>query len=76
VWKILKAAELDPAPRWCGPTWRQLLSAQVHTIRAVDFAHVDTTLLRRLYVLVVIEHDRCVHIAGIKAVNGALELTP
>ena len=42
VWKILKEAGLDPAPRRTGPTWRQFLSAQAHAILAVDFAHVDT----------------------------------
>jgi putative transposase len=68
VWNILKSAGLDPAPRRAGPTWRQFLSAQAHTILAVDFAHVDTVFLRRLYVLVVIEHDRRhVHLAGITA---------
>ena len=68
VWKILKDAGLDPAPRRSGPTWRQFLSAQAHAILAVDFAHVDTVFLRRLYILVVIEHDRRrVHIAGITA---------
>ena len=68
VWTILKSAGLDPAPRRSGPTWRQFLAAQAHAILAVDFAHVDTVFLRRLYVLVVIEHDRRrVHIAGITA---------
>jgi putative transposase len=68
IWKIVKSAGLDPAPRRSGPTWRQFLSAQAHAILAVDFAHVDTVFLRRLYILVVIEHDRRhVHLAGITA---------
>jgi len=68
VWKILRAAGIEPAPRRTGPTWKQFLSAPAHTIRAIDFAHVDTVFLQRLYALVVIEHDtRCVHIAGITA---------
>jgi putative transposase len=65
VWTIRNRAGLDPAPRRTGPTWRQFLSAQAHAILAIDFAHVDTTFLRRLYVLLVIEHDRRrVHLAG------------
>ena len=41
---------------------------QAHAILAVDFAHVDTVFLRRLYILVVIEHGRRrVHLAGITA---------
>jgi hypothetical protein len=68
VWKILKEAGLAPAPRRSGPTRRQFLSAQARAILAVDFAHVDTVFLRRLYVLVVVEHDcRRVHVAGITA---------
>jgi putative transposase len=68
VWEILKAAGIDPAPRRSGPTWRQFLAAQAHSILAVDFAHVDTVFLRRLYVLLVIEHGRRrVHVAGITA---------
>src|SRR3954464_14698759 len=51
VWKILKDAGVDPAPRRSGPTWRQFLSAQAHAIIAIDFAHVDTVFLRRLYIL-------------------------
>ena len=66
VWKILKAAGIDPASQRSGPTWRQFLAAQAHAILAVDFAHVDTVFLRRLYVLIVIEHGRRrVHLAGI-----------
>jgi transposase InsO family protein len=61
-------AVLAPAPRRSGPTWRQFLAVQAHAILAIDFAHVDTVLLRRLYILVVIEHDRRrVHLAGITA---------
>ena len=68
VWTILKRAGLDPAPRRCGPTWRQFLSAQAHAILAIDFAHVDTVFLRRLYILIVVEHERRrVHLAGITA---------
>ena len=36
IWKILKKAGLDPAPRRSGPTWRQFLSAQAHAILAAD----------------------------------------
>ena len=68
VWQILHAAGIDPAPRRSGPTWKQFLTAQAHGILAVDFVHVDTVLLRRLYVLIVIEHGtRRVHLAGITA---------
>src|SRR6476619_6204491 len=68
VWKILKDAGLDPSPRRAGPTWSQFLHAQAHAILAVDFAHVDTVFLRRLYILLVIEHGRRrVHLAGITA---------
>ena len=64
----MKSAGLDPAPRRSGPTWRQFLSAQAHAILAVDFAHLDTVFLRRLYILVVNEHDRRrVHLVGITA---------
>jgi putative transposase len=49
VWQVLHAAGIDPVPRRTGPTWKQFLPAQAHGIIAVDFAHVDTLLLRRLY---------------------------
>jgi hypothetical protein len=68
VWTILKGAGLDPAPRRSGPAWRAFLTAQAQAILAVDFVHVDTAFLRRLSVLVVIEHSpRRLHIAGITA---------
>ena len=68
VWKILRAAGIDPAPRRAGPTWRQFLHAQAAGILAVDFLHVDTVLLKRLYVLVFIEHGtRRMHLGGVTA---------
>jgi len=68
VWQILKDGGIDPAPTRCGQSWRAFLEAQAKTILAVDFFHVDTVLLRRLYVLFVIEHGtRRVHLAGITA---------
>jgi putative transposase len=68
VWQILHAAGIDPAPRRTGPTWRQFLAVQARGILAVDFVHVDTVLLRRLYALIVIEHGtRRAHLAGITA---------
>ena len=68
VWQILHDAGIDPAPRRKGPTWKQFLSAQARGILAVDFVHVDTALLRRIYALIIIEHGtRGVHLAGITA---------
>ena len=68
IWQILKAAGIDPAPQRAAASWKQFLSAQAKTIAAVDFFHVDTVFLRRLYVLFVIEHhNRRVHLAGVTA---------
>jgi transposase InsO family protein len=68
VWQILRAAGIDPAPRRSGPTWRQFLYAQAAGILAVDFLHVDTVLLKRMYVLVFIEHgSRRMHLGGVTA---------
>lgn len=68
VWQILHDAGFDPAPRRSGPTWRQFLHAQARTVIATDFLHVDTVLLKRLYVLVFIEHGtRRIHLAGFAA---------
>jgi hypothetical protein len=66
VWQILHAAGIDPVPRRAGLTWRQFLAAQAAGILAVDFLHVDTVLLKRLYVLVFIEHGtRRMHRGGV-----------
>ena len=74
VWEIPHTAGINPAPRRPGPTWRQFLRAQAAGILAADFLHVDTVLLRRLYVLVFIEHDtRRMHLGG--AANPAGERT-
>jgi putative transposase len=68
VWEILHAAGIDPAPRRAGPTWRQFLDAQAYAIIACDFLVVETVLLKRLYVLVFIEHGtRRLHLGGVTA---------
>ena len=68
VWEIRRAAGINPAPRRAGPTWRQFLAAQAHAVIACDFLVVETTLLRRLHVLVFIEHGtRRLHLAGVTA---------
>ena len=68
AWEILHAAGIDPAPRRTGPTWRQFLTAQARAIIACDFLVVETALLKRLYVLVFIEHGtRRVQLAGVTA---------
>src|SRR6266851_2987224 len=56
VWQILHDARIDPAPRRTGPTWKQFLTTQARGILAVDFVHVDTVVLRRIYALIIIEH--------------------
>jgi len=49
VWKILKEAGIDPALR---AVLAGVPGCPAKTILAVDFFHVDTVLLRRLYVAV------------------------
>jgi putative transposase len=68
VWNILTSAGLDPAPRRTGPTWREFCRAQAHSMLACDFCHVDTVLLRRVYVFFAIEvSTRRVHVLGVTA---------
>jgi transposase InsO family protein len=68
VWQILHDAGINPAPRRSGPTWRQFLTAQAKAVLAVDFAHVDTVFLTRIYALIAVEHgSRRTHLAGVTA---------
>jgi transposase InsO family protein len=65
VANVLRRHGLPPAPRREGPTWSEFLSARAKGIVATDFFHVDTVLLRRYYVLFVIELERrVVHVLG------------
>lgn len=58
VWNILNRAGIDPAPRRSGPE---------HMV-AVDFLHVDTVNLTRLYALIMLEHgSRRAHLLGVTA---------
>jgi putative transposase len=72
IYEILRAAGIDLTPRRSGPTWRQFLHEQAAGIIAVDFLHVDTVTLTRLYVLVFIEHGtRRMHLGGVTATPPA-----
>nr|WP_240943158.1 integrase core domain-containing protein [Planosporangium thailandense] len=66
VWAILKRSGVDSAPTRSAVTWRQLLRAQAQGVLAVDFFSVVTVVLRRLYVLFMIEMgSRRVHLLGV-----------
>jgi putative transposase len=66
VWKILKNAGIDPAPRRTRPGWSQFLRSQADAILACDFFTADLLDGTQAYVLAVIEHaSRRIRILGV-----------
>ena len=68
VRNILRRRRLKPAPRRSGPSWTEFLRAQATGTLSCDFFHVDTVMLRRVYVLFFISLERRkVFLAGVTA---------
>ncbi len=67
--RVLRRSGLPSAPqRASQQTWRSFLRTQAHTLLACDFMHVETVLLKRVYVFFVMEiATRRVHVLGVTA---------
>ena len=66
VWRILKNAGIDPAPRRGGPGWAEFLRSQAQGILALDFFTADLLNGTKVYVLAAIEHgSRRVRVLGV-----------
>jgi hypothetical protein len=56
VWRILKSAGINPAPRRDGPGWAEFLRSQAQGILALDLFTAGQLNGAKVYVLAVIEH--------------------
>jgi putative transposase len=65
VWRILKSAGIEPAPRRDGPGWAEFLRSQAQAMLALDFFTADLLNGTTVSVLAVIEHGaRRIRILG------------